>query len=80
VYILFSNRVGFEDGINFWGGSNITSPTGEMLSSAKLLEEDLIATELDSTEVQRARRFSRHVLDERPELVLDILRRQLKRK
>ncbi|RPI04626.1 MAG: hypothetical protein EHM64_09310 [Ignavibacteriae bacterium] len=80
TYILFSNRVGFEDGVNFWGGSNITSPGGEMISTATLQEECLIYAELDSHEVQRARRFSRHFLDERPELVLEILRRQLKRK
>jgi predicted amidohydrolase len=80
VYILFSNRVGFEDGVNFWGGSNITSPGGEQISIAKLQEECLIAAGLDSLEVQRARRFSRHFLDERPEMVLETLRRQLRRK
>jgi predicted amidohydrolase len=79
TYLLFSNRVGFEDGVNFWGGSNITSPGGEMLATAKLLEEDLIVAEVDSYEVQRARRFSRHFLDERPELVVDTLQRLLKR-
>jgi len=80
VYILFSNRVGFEDGVNFWGGSNITSPNGEMISTAKLQEEGLISADIDSNEVQRARRFSRHFLDERPEIVLETIRRQLKRK
>jgi predicted amidohydrolase len=80
VYILFSNRVGFEDGINFWGGSNITSPSGEMICTAKLQEEGLISAEIDSNEVQRARRFSRHFLDDRPEIVLETIRRQLKRK
>ena len=78
TYLLFSNRVGFEDGVNFWGGSNITSPGGEMLATAKLLEEDLIVADVDSYEVQRARRFSRHFLDERPELVVDTLQRLLK--
>jgi len=80
VYILFSNRVGFEDGVNFWGGSNITSPSGEQISIAKLQEECLIYAALDSLEVQRARRFSRHFLDERPEMVLETLRRQMKQK
>jgi predicted amidohydrolase len=51
-----------------------------MLSTAKLQEEGLISAELDSNEVQRARRFSRHFLDERPEIVLETIRRQLKRK
>lgn len=76
TYILFSNRVGFEEGVNFWGGSNITSPGGEMLCCARLQEEELISAELSSIEVQRARRFSRHFLDERPELVLQMLRRK----
>lgn len=80
VYILFGNRVGFEDGVNFWGGSNITSPGGDMISIGRLHEEELIFAEVDSGEVQRARRFSRHFLDERPHLVLDTLRNQLKRK
>ena len=80
IYILFSNRVGFEDGVNFWGGSNVTSPSGELISTAKLQEECLIYAELDTNEVQRARRFSRHFLDERPDLVLETLRRQSKRK
>jgi NAD+ synthase (glutamine-hydrolysing) len=80
VYILFSNRVGFEDGVNFWGGSNITSPSGEMISTAKLQEECFISAELDSHEVQRARRFSRHFLDEHPELIFETLRHQLKRR
>jgi predicted amidohydrolase len=79
TYLLFSNRVGFEDGVNFWGGSNITSPGGEMLATAKLLDEDMIVADVDSYEVQRARRFSRHFLDERPELVVDTLQRLLKR-
>jgi NAD+ synthase (glutamine-hydrolysing) len=76
VYILFSNRVGFEDGVNFWGGSSITSAAGEIVKSARLHEEELIAAELSSLEVQRARRFSRHFLDERPEVVLRALRRR----
>jgi predicted amidohydrolase len=76
TYLVFSNRVGFEDGVNFWGGSNITAPGGEMIAVAPLQEEDLIAAELNSIEVQRARRFSRHFLDERPELILETLRKQ----
>ncbi len=75
VYILFSNRVGFEDGVNFWGGSSVTSAGGEILKSARLHEEELISAELSSLEVQRARKFSRHFLDERPEVVLRALRR-----
>ena len=68
-YIVFSNRVGFEDGVNFWGGSTVVSPGGVMLSAGKLFQEDLVLADIDSLEVQRSRRFSRHFLDEDLELV-----------
>jgi predicted amidohydrolase len=74
-YLLWSNRVGFEDGVNFWGGSTMTDPAGEILETGKQFSEDLILAQLDSNEVKRARRFSRHFLDERPEIVLRELKR-----
>ena len=75
TYFLFSNRVGFEDGVNFWGGSMITDPSGEAIAAAKMFEEDLLVAELSSENVRRARRFSRHVLDEDPALLLSTLQR-----
>ncbi|MBM4161918.1 MAG: hypothetical protein FJ217_12585 [Ignavibacteria bacterium] len=74
-YFLFCNRVGFEDGVNFWGGSAITNPCGEMAAVAKYFAEDMIFGQIESLEVQRARRFSRHFLDED----LDLVRRTLGR-
>jgi predicted amidohydrolase len=76
-YILFSNRVGFEDGVNFWGGSAVTDPNGTMIANGKLMDEDLIVAELDSNVVARAKRSSRHTLDERPEIVERNLQRIL---
>jgi predicted amidohydrolase len=64
LYVLFCNRVGYEDGVSFWGGSCIVNPAGSMVSTAKLFEEDLLTTDIESLEIQRARRFSRHFLDE----------------
>ena len=31
-YVVFTNRVGFEDGIGFWGGSKVISPNGETVA------------------------------------------------
>ena len=45
------------------------------IATAKLFEQDLIFAEIDSLEVQRARRFSRHFLDEDPSLVEQSLKR-----
>lgn len=69
LYLAFCNRVGFEDGVNFWGGSAVIGPSGETQISAKLFEPDLVLADLDEGEIRRARRFSRHVIDEDPELV-----------
>lgn len=75
TYIVFCNRVGFEDGVSFWGGSEVISPSGETVGSARLFEEDLLFAELDGNELRRARRMSRHFLDENAELTLAELNR-----
>ncbi len=74
-YLLFSNRVGFEDGVNFWGGSLVVDPFGNHVKQAQLFKEDLIVADIDTKEVQRARRFSRHFLDEN----IDIVKKNLLR-
>jgi len=79
VYVAFCNRVGFEDGVNFWGGSEIVSPDGSCVSAAKLFEEDLIVGEIDDNELRRARRLSRHFLDDDPDLLARELARLRKR-
>jgi predicted amidohydrolase len=77
VYLLFCNRVGFEDGVGFWGGSEIVGPDGDPETSGKLFAEDLVVGEIDENEVRRARRFSRHFLDENLQLVESEVRRLL---
>lgn len=79
TYLAVCNRVGFEDGVSFWGGSSVTGPAGDVEISAKLFEEDLIVTTVDENETRRARRFSRHFLDEDLPLVLNELERIAKR-
>ncbi|HEY6193152.1 MAG TPA: nitrilase-related carbon-nitrogen hydrolase [Bacteroidota bacterium] len=74
-YVVFCNRVGIEDGVNFWGGSEVVAPNGEISVQAKLFEEDLVFATIDENEVRRARRFSRHFLDDNPRLVVSELER-----
>ena len=47
AYTLFANRVGFEDGLGFWGGSCIINPKGEIEKEGKLFEVDNIFTNMD---------------------------------
>ncbi|HYM21080.1 MAG TPA: nitrilase-related carbon-nitrogen hydrolase [Candidatus Kapabacteria bacterium] len=64
IYLAFCNRVGVEDGVNFWGGSEIVAPDGSVISRAKFFEEDLIIASLDPALIAKAREYSRHSLDE----------------
>lgn len=74
-YVVFSNRVGIEDGINFWGGSEVVDPSGDVVAAAKLFDEDLIFAEVSEDSVRRARRLSRHFLDDSVEFTVNQLRR-----
>lgn len=73
VYFVFSNRVGFEDGINFWGGSEIVDPFGNVIAAGKLFEEDMIYGEINFEEVKRARHQARHFLDENAVITIENL-------
>ncbi|WP_024953866.1 nitrilase-related carbon-nitrogen hydrolase [Sulfurospirillum arcachonense] len=45
--VVFVNRVGFEDGLGFWGGSRHINPKGEIIKKAKLFENELLHVEID---------------------------------
>jgi len=47
AYVLFCNRVGFEDGLGFWGGSRVINPKGEIEKKASYFEEEMIECELN---------------------------------
>jgi len=46
--VVFSNRVGFEDGLGFWGGSCALSPDTQVINKAKLFEEEYLDIQIDS--------------------------------
>lgn len=77
VYVFYAHRVGYEDGINFWGGSHIVSPEGEVLVCANNFEEELVVCDVDPREVRRTRIFSPMSRDEDLDLtVRELLRIQ----
>jgi len=40
AYVIFVNRVGFEDGLGFWGGSRVITPIGSVEHKLSLLDEE----------------------------------------
>jgi len=75
IYNIYVNRVGFEDGAHFPGGSTVVNPQGEVVVQAKYFEEDFVLAEIDLDEVRRARLFAPVLRDERLELTLRELTR-----
>ena len=69
VYVVFANRVGHEDGIGFWGGSEVVAPDGTVIARAKEFEEDLVVAEIDPALIARERARNPLLRDERPDLV-----------
>ena len=76
-YILHSNRVGFEDGLNFWGGATAYGPKGDRLAHGPYFEEALTMVTLDLNEIRRTREHLPVMRDERADLVQRELNRIL---
>lgn len=62
--VLYCNRVGYEDGINFWGGSEAVAPCGTSLARGALLDEDLVLATIKEGELRRERILSPLMRDE----------------
>ncbi len=70
LYIVFANRVGHEDGIGFWGGSEVVAPDGSVIARAAEFEEELLLAEIDPALTARERERNPLIRDEREDLVL----------
>jgi predicted amidohydrolase len=67
-FVVFCNRVGVDESISFWGGSEVIGPNGAALFSAPLYDEGLYTVELPLAEIRRERIGLPLLRDERPEL------------
>jgi NAD+ synthase (glutamine-hydrolysing) len=65
VWVVYCNRVGVEDGVGFWGGSEVIGPDGEAVASAPLMKEHLLLADISQGPLRRARIASPHVRDEK---------------
>ena len=67
-FVVFCNRVGVEESISFWGGSEVIAPTGELLIGAPLYDEGLFTVDISLADIRRERIVLPLLRDERPEL------------
>lgn len=75
LFVVYGNRVGFEDGVGFWGGSEILDPFGQRISKAKYYEEDFILGEMAVDSVRRKRTMAPLLRDEDLDLTINELMR-----
>jgi NAD+ synthase (glutamine-hydrolysing) len=69
AFVVHTNRVGFEDGLNFWGGASVYDPNGELIARGPYHEESLILAEMDLNQLHRTRARLPLLRDERTSLV-----------
>jgi predicted amidohydrolase len=74
AFLAYVNLAGVEDGLQFWGGSRLVSPTGDLLAKAKYDEEDLVICEVDYSDMRPAETFIPTLRDLRPELFDELKR------
>jgi predicted amidohydrolase len=67
VFLAFTNLVGIEDGLQFWGGSRLVAPSGNVVAQAKYDEEDLILAKINYADMKRIEAFVPTLRDLRPE-------------
>lgn len=77
-FVVSTNRVGFEDGIHYWGGATVHDPNGDLLAAGPHHEEALTIVEIDLNQLHRTRARLPLLRDERPEIVSKELDRILK--
>jgi predicted amidohydrolase len=75
TFVAHANRVGYEDGLNFWGGSTVFDPNGELLARGPYHEEALTFCEVDLKQLHRTRARLPLLRDERTALVLREMQR-----
>jgi predicted amidohydrolase len=68
AFLAYVNLAGVEDGLQFWGGSRLVCPTGDVVAKASYDEEDFIICEVDYCELRTAETFIPSLRDLRPEL------------
>ena len=67
TFVVFCNRVGVDESISFWGGSEVIAPTGAAVLSAPLYDEGLFVAEIATADIRRERIGLPLLRDERPE-------------
>ncbi|WP_455368408.1 carbon-nitrogen hydrolase family protein [[Eubacterium] cellulosolvens] len=69
IFMVLVNRVGIEDGLTFWGGSQIVGPNGDVISKGSYYDNETVYANIDLGKLDRTRPFIPTLKDLRPEII-----------
>jgi len=75
VFVAAVNRVGVEDGLEFWGSTFVADPFGEVIARASSAAEEILVVECDLNKIEQTRRNWPFLRDRRIDAYGDLLRR-----
>ncbi len=75
VFVAAANRVGVEGAIEFWGGSFVSDPFGEVIARASHASEETLIVECDLNQIEETRRNWPFLRDRRIDAYGDLTRR-----
>jgi N-carbamoylputrescine amidase len=75
VFVAAVNRVGTEGAIQFWGGSFVSDPFGEIIAQASHDQEETLIAECDLNRIEETRRNWPFLRDRRIDAYHDLTRR-----
>jgi NAD+ synthase (glutamine-hydrolysing) len=67
-FVVFVNRVGVDESMTFWGGSEVIGPSGEPIFSAPFFDDDVYLVDVNLDDIRRERIALPLLRDERLEL------------
>ena len=74
LFVAALNRVGREDDMHFYGGSFISNPFGDVLARGDNQSDQVVAAELDLTQIREFRDLFHFYRDRRPETYSELLK------
>jgi N-carbamoylputrescine amidase len=75
IYVAVVNRVGIEDGLEFWGQSFVADPFGEVIARADAKKDETLVVECDLRKIEETRRNWPFLRDRRIDAYGDLLKR-----
>ena len=72
IFMAYVNLVGTQEDLVLWGGSQIYSPLGDLLTKAPYFKESVITCDIDLSQLKIARANRTVIKDIRPEIYHDL--------